>query len=147
VITAIAITTITLLTTARATRPPERSLGRGRIRYRYIAHNGEISTVQGNRNWMRARGCLELLHPGGRPLTHALLMIPEPWENHAEIGMRAGPATDAVIDKFASLLESDGMLINGGNAHSRWSTTALSTPTCSSSPRPTTCYGRLLPRT
>ena len=23
--------------------------------YRYIAHNGEINTVQGNRNWMRAR--------------------------------------------------------------------------------------------
>ena len=23
--------------------------------YRYVAHNGEINTVQGNRNWMRAR--------------------------------------------------------------------------------------------
>jgi glutamate synthase (NADPH) large chain len=23
--------------------------------YRYIAHNGEINTLQGNRNWMRAR--------------------------------------------------------------------------------------------
>ena len=23
--------------------------------YRYIAHNGEINTVKGNRNWMRAR--------------------------------------------------------------------------------------------
>ena len=23
--------------------------------YRYIAHNGEINTVRGNRNWMRAR--------------------------------------------------------------------------------------------
>jgi glutamate synthase (NADPH/NADH) large chain len=90
--------------------------------YRYIAHNGEINTVQGNRNWMRAREamlaspvipdsksgkgierlfpiidpdgsdsgsfdeCLELLHLGGRSLPHALLMmIPEPWENHAEM--------------------------------------------------------------
>ncbi|TDD49852.1 glutamate synthase large subunit [Kribbella antibiotica] len=26
--------------------------------YRYIAHNGEINTVQGNRNWMRAREAL-----------------------------------------------------------------------------------------
>jgi glutamate synthase (NADPH/NADH) large chain len=26
--------------------------------YRYIAHNGEINTVQGNRNWMRARESL-----------------------------------------------------------------------------------------
>jgi glutamate synthase (NADPH/NADH) large chain len=82
--------------------------------YRYIAHNGEINTVQGNRNWMRAREALlqsdllpgdldrifpvctpghsdsasfdevlELLHLGGRPLHHAvLMMIPEPWERH-----------------------------------------------------------------
>ncbi|HRE01700.1 MAG TPA: hypothetical protein PLV68_10395, partial [Ilumatobacteraceae bacterium] len=26
--------------------------------YRYIAHNGEINTVQGNRNWMRTREAL-----------------------------------------------------------------------------------------
>ena len=26
--------------------------------YRYLAHNGEINTVQGNRNWMRAREAL-----------------------------------------------------------------------------------------
>ena len=83
--------------------------------YRYIAHNGEINTVRGNRNWMRAREALlasphlggdldrifpictpgasdsatfdevlELLHLGGRPLPHAvLMMIPEAWENHA----------------------------------------------------------------
>ncbi|HEY1818779.1 MAG TPA: glutamate synthase large subunit, partial [Trebonia sp.] len=93
--------------------------------YRYVAHNGEINTVQGNRNWMRAREamlasplipvsksgkgierlfpiidpdgsdsgsfdeCLELLHLGGRSLPHALLMmIPEPWENHAEMDER-----------------------------------------------------------
>ena len=83
--------------------------------YRYVAHNGEINTLQGNRNWMRAREALlasdlfpgdlervfpivtpgasdsasfdevlELLHLGGRPLWHAvLMMIPEAWENHA----------------------------------------------------------------
>ncbi len=77
--------------------------------YRYVAHNGEINTVAGNRNWMRAREALlpaeldatfpictpgasdsatfdevlELLHLGGRPLHHAvLMMIPEAWENH-----------------------------------------------------------------
>jgi len=73
--------------------------------YRYIAHNGEINTLQGNRNWMRAREalmatplipglerafpiitpgasdtasfdeCLELLHLAGRPLWHAVLMM------------------------------------------------------------------------
>ena len=90
--------------------------------YRMMAHNGEINTIRGNRNWMRAREgllessliqpdaagrgferllpildesvsdsasfdtCLELLHLGGRSLPHAvLMMIPEPWENHAEM--------------------------------------------------------------
>jgi glutamate synthase (NADPH/NADH) large chain len=33
--------------------------------YRYIAHNGEINTVQGNRNWMRARE--SLLHSDDLP--------------------------------------------------------------------------------
>ncbi len=84
--------------------------------YRYVAHNGEINTVQGNQNWMRAREAmlddsvlpgvqrafpictpgasdtarfdevLELLHLGGRPIHHAvLMMIPEAWENNAEM--------------------------------------------------------------
>jgi len=64
--------------------------------FRMIAHNGEINTVKGNRNWMRAResmlasdvipGDLDLLHLGGRSLPHAvLMMIPEAWENHAEM--------------------------------------------------------------
>ena len=73
--------------------------------YRYIAHNGEINTVQGNRNWMRTRESmlasdllpgleraypictpdgsdsasfdevLELLHLAGRSLPHAMLMM------------------------------------------------------------------------
>ncbi|RLE19670.1 MAG: glutamate synthase subunit alpha, partial [Actinobacteria bacterium] len=82
--------------------------------YRFVAHNGEINTVQGNQNWMRAREAmlesphlpgiersfptctpgssdtarfdevLELLHLGGYPIHHAvLMMIPEAWENHA----------------------------------------------------------------
>lgn len=85
--------------------------------FRIIAHNGEINTIKGNRNWMRARETLlatdliggdlervfpictpdssdsasfdevlELLHLGGRSLPHAvLMMIPEAWENHAEM--------------------------------------------------------------
>jgi glutamate synthase (NADPH/NADH) large chain len=73
--------------------------------YRFIAHNGEINTVQGNRNWMRTRESLlesgllpglerafpvctpgasdsasfdevlELLHLAGRSLPHAMLMM------------------------------------------------------------------------
>ena len=73
--------------------------------YRYIAHDGEINTVQGNRNWMRTREALletplipglerafpictpggsdsmsfdevlELLHLSGRALPHAVMMM------------------------------------------------------------------------
>jgi glutamate synthase (NADPH) large chain len=106
--------------------------------YRMMAHNGEINTVRGNRNWMRAREgllessligpdatgrgferllpildesasdsasfdtCLELLHLGGRSLPHAvLMMIPEPWENNAEMD----PARRAFYDFHSSLME------------------------------------------
>lgn len=73
--------------------------------YRYVAHNGEINTIQGNRNWMRAREALlssphlpnlerafpictpgasdtagfdealELLTLGGYPIEEAVLMM------------------------------------------------------------------------
>jgi glutamate synthase (NADPH) large chain len=101
--------------------------------YRLIAHNGEINTVKGNRNWMRARESklasdvipgdierlfpictpdasdsasfdevLELLHLGGRSLPHAvLMMIPEAWENHAEMG----PARRAFYEFHSMFME------------------------------------------
>ncbi len=101
--------------------------------YRYLAHNGEINTVKGNRNWMRAREALlrsdvlagdldrifpictpggsdtasfdevlGLLHLGGRPIQHAvLMMIPEAWENHE--GM--DPARRAFYRYHSSLME------------------------------------------
>ncbi|MGZ4611249.1 MAG: glutamate synthase large subunit, partial [Actinomycetes bacterium] len=101
--------------------------------YRLIAHNGEINTVRGNRNWMAARESqlvsdvlpgdisrllpiaspgasdsatfdevLELLHMAGRSLPHAvLMMIPEAWENHAEMD----PARRAFYRFHASLME------------------------------------------
>ncbi len=73
--------------------------------FRFLAHNGEINTVQGNRSWMEARApglrladgtgvealrpivsttgsdslsldnTLELLYHGGRSLPHALMML------------------------------------------------------------------------
>ena len=122
--------------------------------YRFIAHNGEINTVRGNRNWMRAREamlasdlfpvaadgagmerllpildsdasdsasfdeCLELLHLGGRSLPHAILMmIPEPWENHAEMdrGRRAFYQFHSTVmepwDGPACVAFTDGTLI------------------------------------
>ena len=101
--------------------------------YRYVAHNGEINTLRGNRNWMAAREAqlrsdlipgdlsrlspivtpdasdsatfdevLELLHMGGRSLPHAvLMMIPEAWENHAEMD----PARRAFYEFHSTLME------------------------------------------
>jgi glutamate synthase (NADPH/NADH) large chain len=101
--------------------------------YRYIAHNGEINTVMGNRNWMRARESqlvtdlipgdlnrlfpictagasdsasfdevLELLHLGGRSLPHAvLMMIPEAWENNADMD----PTRRAFYQFHSALME------------------------------------------
>jgi len=101
--------------------------------FRYVAHNGEINTIRGNRNRMRAREALlasklipgdldrlypictdgasdsasfdevlELLHLGGRALPHAvLMMIPEAWENHAEMD----PARRAFYKFHSSVME------------------------------------------
>ncbi|GAA4830432.1 glutamate synthase large subunit [Saccharopolyspora rosea] len=101
--------------------------------FRYVAHNGEINTIRGNRNRMRSREALlasdlipgelsrlypicdeegsdsasfdevlELLHLGGRSLPHAvLMMIPEAWENHAEMD----PKRRAFYQFHASLME------------------------------------------
>jgi len=101
--------------------------------FRFIAHNGEINTVMGNRNWMRAREAmlasdaipgdldrlfpictpgasdsasfdevLELLHMGGRSLPHSvLMMIPEAWENHAEMD----PKRRAFYEFHAAMME------------------------------------------
>ncbi|MDT0215280.1 glutamate synthase large subunit [Rothia sp. ARF10] len=101
--------------------------------YRLMAHNGEINTVKGNRNWMRARESqlvsdvipgdlerifptctpdasdsasfdevLELIHLGGRSLPHAvLMMIPEAWENHADMD----PARRAFYEFHSTFME------------------------------------------
>ncbi len=103
--------------------------------FRRVAHNGEINTVNGNENWMRAREALihtdvfgyhndlnkifpvctpgasdtarfdealELLHLGGRPLHHAvLMMIPEAWERSETMD----PARRAFYQYHSSLME------------------------------------------
>lgn len=100
--------------------------------FRVIAHNGEINTVRGNRNWVAARQgrmaselvgdlapllpictpgvsdsgsfdeVLELLHLSGRSLPHAvMMMIPEAWENHAQMD----PARRAFYEYHSTLME------------------------------------------
>ncbi len=100
---------------------------------RFIAHNGEINTLQGNRNWMGARRAIlqsakfggplerlfpiivphgsdsaqfdnmvELLHLGGRPLHHSMMMmIPEAWENDPEMP----PERRAFYEYSSNLME------------------------------------------
>ncbi len=100
--------------------------------YRYVAHNGEINTVQGNQNWMRAREAmaaspllpdldkafpictpgasdtarfdevLELLHLAGRPLHHAVLMM---IPEAWENNASMDPARRAFYRFHASLME------------------------------------------
>ncbi|HPK32830.1 MAG TPA: glutamate synthase-related protein, partial [Ottowia sp.] len=101
--------------------------------YRMVAHNGEINTVKGNYNWMRARegvmsspvlgddlkklypisfadqsdtatfdNCIELLTMAGYPLAQAaMMMIPEPWEQHTTMDERR----KAFYEYHASMLE------------------------------------------
>lgn len=101
--------------------------------YRFMIHNGEINTLQGNVNWMHARQSLfvsdvfgsdlekikpvinpdgsdtamfdntfEFLYLSGRSLPHvAMMMVPEPWNNHAEMD----PARQAFYDYHSSLME------------------------------------------
>lgn len=99
--------------------------------FRMVAHNGEINTVRGNRNWMAAREgalnsdllgnikdllpvnlaasdsasfdeVLELLYLGGRSLPHAVrMMIPEAWEQNHDMD----PDLRAFYAYHANLLE------------------------------------------
>ncbi len=93
--------------------------------FHFLAHNGEINTLWGNRNWMRAREAklpselrgvcaedgsdsasldeaLALLTHGGRDLLHALMMlVPEAWEGHADMD----PEVRAFYEYHACLSE------------------------------------------
>ena len=101
--------------------------------YRFLVHNGEINTLRGNVNWMRARqamvdtdafgpnlkkifpiieedgsdsqqldNCLEFLYLAGWPLPHAaMMMIPEPWQNHKTMD----PAKKAFYEYHSCIME------------------------------------------
>ncbi len=67
--------------------------------YRYVAHNGEINTVQGNQNWMRARETLlsSDLFPGGREALERVFPICTP-----------GASDTARLDEALELLHLGG---------------------------------------
>jgi len=70
--------------------------------YRYIAHNGEINTVRGNRNWMRAR---EALLRGGRDQVAAEL--PDDLSRLFPI-CSPGASDSASFDEVLELLHMGG---------------------------------------
>jgi len=70
--------------------------------FRFLAHNGEINTLRGNINWMRARGIdaivpggsdsaaldnvFELLVLSGRPIAQVMMqLIPAAWEHNRQM--------------------------------------------------------------
>ena len=100
--------------------------------FRMICHNGEINTLRGNVNWIRARqgaisspvlgrdlekiwpliydgqsdsasfdNALELLVMGGYSVAHAMMMIPEAWENHTLMD----PTRRAFYEYHAAMME------------------------------------------
>ena len=96
--------------------------------FRLLAHNGEINTLQGNQNWMRARepemseasrlfgpviqaggsdssnldNVLELLLASGRDLLHSMsMLVPEAWENMPNLD----PTLRAFYEYHACLTE------------------------------------------
>ena len=64
--------------------------------YRYVAHNGEINTLRGNINWMRARESLLRLDALGEDLKKVLLVI------------REGGSDTATFDNVLELLVMSG---------------------------------------
>ncbi|MFA6431531.1 MAG: glutamate synthase large subunit [Candidatus Margulisiibacteriota bacterium] len=71
--------------------------------FRFLAHNGEINTLRGNMNWMKARGitlpggsdsaaldnAFELLVLSGRSIPHAIMMlVPQAWEHDRQINKK-----------------------------------------------------------
>ncbi len=84
----------------------------------FLAHNGEINTISGNRHAMRARGhpmkeegisdsasldeALAILMSEGRSLPHAVkMLIPPAWENDLDLS----PEVRAFYEHHASLME------------------------------------------
>src|SRR5438876_4341797 len=103
--------------------------------FRLLCHNGELNTIDGNVNWMRARGlagaldlsgsdsalldnALELLVRGGREVRHALAMlIPEAHDAEPELDedVRAFYRYHATLlepwDGPAAVVFTDGRLV------------------------------------
>ena len=56
--------------------------------YRYLAHNGEINTLRGNYNWMKAREALS--GRSARPIAAAAVVLPTPPEPRRRLSASGG---------------------------------------------------------
>ncbi len=99
--------------------------------YRFIAHNGEINTVQGNRNWMRARESR---------LASDLFGPAEKLERI--FGVHPGASDSASFDEVLELLHLGGrslphsvlmMIPEAWENHARW--TRPGAPSTATTPR------------
>jgi len=97
--------------------------------FRMLARNGEINTIAGNRNWMRAHGlavsddesdsatldrALSISLHGGEPLPRAMRLL-ERWEGPALVAFSDGRVAGAALDRNGLrparfLVTSDGLL-------------------------------------
>jgi glutamate synthase (NADPH/NADH) large chain len=89
--------------------------------YRYVAHNGEINTVRGNRNWMRAREAMlatSLIRPdaNGRGLERLLPVLDDAVSDSASFdsclnccrwAYRAARAADEIPEPWENHEEMD----------------------------------------
>ena len=92
--------------------------------YRFIAHNGEINTVQGNRNWMRAReAMLRQRPPPRRP--RAVFPICTPGLRHRQL--RRGARAAAPRRPVAAPRGADDDPGGVGEPRPRWTRSARST--------------------
>ena len=76
--------------------------------YRFLAHNGEINTVRGNRNWMRAREALLGAGPGSE--------LPGELADLTPVCATAG-SDSASLDEVLELLHLGGAVTAGSGAH------------------------------
>ena len=81
--------------------------------YRYVAHNGEINTVRGNRNWMRAREALlatDLIprDAAGRGIERLLPILEDSADDSTSFTLGDSASDSASFDACLELLHMGG---------------------------------------
>ena len=105
-----------------ASRPTPSPSGRWRTRTAMVAHNGEINTVKGNFNWMRAREGVMKSPVLGDDLKKLYPISFEGQSRHRDLRQRARAADDERL--LARPRRDDDDPRGVGAAHRRWTSAA-----------------------